>query len=124
MTLGPQMTAEGWIEIGDQETFVDLLWMHSPSQQSVQIFEIPRANYEGPVWGPEPEDRSVSGYVVASRFHDELGNPERGDCFWIASFGAAIRIARQTRDRILAEHARPRSRQLTLDDALERNGAG
>lgn len=124
MTLGPQMTAEGWIEIGNQELFVDLLWMHEPSKRSVHVCEYPRENYEGPVWGPEPEDRSVSGYVVASRFHDELGNPESGDGFWIASFGAALRIARQTRSKILAASERPRSRQLTLDDVLERNGAG
>lgn len=123
MTLGPQMTAEGWTEIGNQELFVDLVWLHQPSNRSVQISEIPRCDYEGPVWGPEPEDRSVSGYVVASRVHDDLGNPESGEGFWIASFGAALRIARQTRQKILAENERAKAWQLTLDDVLERNAA-
>lgn len=122
MSLGPEMTKEGWYEVGDQSTFVDLVWIHVPSNRSVQVFEIPRANYEGPVWGAEPSDRSATGYVVASRTHDSLGNPERGEGFWIESFGAALRIARGTRLAILSESAPVRrANQLTFDDVLERN---
>lgn len=122
MTLGPEMTAEGWTEIGDQNTFVDLVWLHVPSHRSVQIFEIPRANYEGPVWR-EPADPAAVGYVVGSMEHDEYGNPERTGGFWIEGFGRALRIARETRAAILAETAAKRAgRQLTFDDAIERNG--
>jgi len=118
--LGPEMTAEGWIEIGEQ-TFTDLLWMHVPSHQSVQVFELPRKNYEGPVWA-EPADPDAIGYVVCSRTHDDDGNPILCEGFWIESYGRALKFARETRNRIHSAQQPKAGLQLTFDDALARGG--
>lgn len=121
MTLGPEMQAEGWREIGDQELFIDLLWVHVPSSRCLTVTEYERKNVDSPVWGAEPEDPETSGYLVCLRVHDSLGNPISGDGFWIQSFGHAVKLAREIRKQVLGERGEvTRAEQLTLDDVLER----
>ncbi len=114
--LGPEMTAERWFVTGGDW----IMWMHPPSRRVVSVDgPIARASCKMAVYGDEPADPAEKGYCVALRKHDEHGNPYEGDAFWIASYGAAVRLARRIRQAVLDE--RPiaeASRQLTLDEML------
>lgn len=115
-SLGPEMTTEGWRVVGGEW----VSWFHPPSSRSVCVDSYEWRQCTGIVaLHGAPVDPKTAGYVVNCRIHDELGNPVEGTCFWIESYGEAIRRARALRASILAEHAPPpATEQLTLDDAL------
>jgi len=118
--LGPDMIAEGWFAYGDL-----LMWCHPPSHGVVTVDECQRKNVSQVPCAPGESlsDPDETVYVVWCREHDDLGNPSTmGDGFLTSSYAKAIGAARGTRKAILEN--RPRwqpSKQLTLDDVLERN---
>jgi hypothetical protein len=113
--LGPDLVAEGWRAIAD-----NIFWLHIPSSRSVAVDswrwdQCRRIQ----AWPEPPTDPKADGWVVSCREHDELGNPTRGTCFWIASWAEALRRGRLLRASILAEYKpATHAEQLTLDDAL------
>jgi len=130
MTLGPEMQAEGWLDIGamgrdadDPDRRRHYMWLHEPSHRCVTLVETPRRNWVGPVWGPEPASKDVMGYDVCCTIRDDGGCPIEGDGFWTESLALALKTAREMRRHVLGE--RPpvsRAEQLTLDDALAASG--
>lgn len=124
--LGPEMQAEGWIDIAadcGSDEHIHFVWLHPPSRQCIRVWELPRKTWIGPVWGPEPADPLTVGYLVGSYTGDEDGNPDpdgRGGSAWVASLGLALKLARQMRASILDGRYRPPAEiQLTFDDAID-----
>ncbi len=121
MSLGPEMTVQGWLDLGADSERVCLLWVHEPSNTAVDVFEIPRKNWIGPVWGNEPPDPSTAGFVVSWSKRGDDGEPtgEAGAACWVESYGKALVLAVQTRQHILDERYKPDgSVQMTLDDVI------
>lgn len=115
--LGPEMIGEAWMVIGDFIT-----WQHPPSQRVVTVDgPIKRENAHVPTLFDKPCPPDTPGWVVTSRYHDDLGNPISAGStwFWLESFGEAVKRARAIRQSILDERRTPAiADQLTLDDAL------
>lgn len=98
-TLGPEMTSEGWIVVGDDA----IMWIHHPTRRCIELHPAPRKQCRVPCWGPEPTNPYAPGYFIACRVHNDDGDPLYGDGFWVESYARALRLARQIRVDILAE---------------------
>lgn len=110
---------DGWTTCRDADgEFGFALWTHEPSHRCVSVHQCGRKNWTGPVWGAEPADGFATGFSVTCRVHDELGNPESGEGFWVASFALAWKLGAKYREAVLGErHVPDVATQLTLDDA-------
>lgn len=110
------MFSEGWLRIGDNY----VTWHHPPSARVLSVWRLKRRECGMGCWGPEPEDRETEGYSVTLRVHDDLGNPIRGDGFWVQDYDTALTLARKIRREVLADkYVPPAMRQMTLDEAID-----
>lgn len=82
------------------------LWVHEPSSRCVSVHRTKRHQWSGDVWGPEPSS-DTDGFSVTCRIHDEHGNPESGEGFWVESFALAWKLGAKYREAVLGERYRP-----------------
>lgn len=115
--LGPEMVAEGWFVLGGDNVH----WYHPPSRRAISVDgPYKRENAHVPTLLDRPCAPDTMGWVVVCCTHDDLGNPEPGEAFWVESYGEAVKRARSIRQSILDERSNvvPFPTQLTLDDVL------
>ncbi len=119
--LSDDMLADGWRSEGHEDTDW-FTWTDYRTRHLVMV-EGPFAR-EGrqyasvPCLHGEPDDPATDGYIVSCAKVAPEGHPEHGAAVWVASLGEALRIGRDIRRAILAEHPHPifepNPNQLTL----------
>jgi len=118
--LGPEMVTEGWQCFGGDS----LLWCHPPSRRVIVVDgPMQRSLCSLPDYPGELVSANACCYAVVCYRAGEFGSisqPPNLDGFRTGSYGEAVRIARETRARILSERRSPMTaRQMTLDEYLE-----
>lgn len=111
--LGADMIAERWIVIGGDH----IIWLHEPSHRCVSVREASWDRCSGiPAAYGEPSKPDADGYIVGCAVHDENGNPTDGECFWIESYGQAVRHARAIRRSVIGAKPMPAPEQIAMFD--------